>query len=79
MKIKLYSILISAFLLVSFSGFAATEASKSNTEKASRKSNKSVTGKRSAELFAGKSKTYTRGGLVKRRGISRKSCPAFEF
>jgi hypothetical protein len=79
MKIKFYSVVISAFLLISFSSFAATETNKSNVEKAGKKINKSVTGKRSASFFGGTSKTYTKSGLVKRKGISRKSCPAFEF
>ncbi|MHC2993851.1 hypothetical protein OB13_20555, partial [Pontibacter sp. HJ8] len=70
---------ISAFLLISFSSFAAVENNKSNVEKAGKRITKSVAGKRSAKLFAGTSKAYTKDGLVKRKGRSNKSCPAFEF
>lgn len=78
MKLKLYSVVISAFLLISFSSYAETGVASVKTEKVSKKKNQAVTGKKSAEYSFVKSSSYTKDGLVKRKG-SKKSCPAFEL
>lgn len=75
MKIKLYSVLISAFLLVSFSSFADSGV---KTEKSGKSKNQLAIGKKSSESFSFKSSVYNKSGLVKRKG-SKKSCPAFEL
>jgi hypothetical protein len=76
MKIKFYSVVVSAFLLISFSSFADTDLKSVNTEKIGKSKNQSVAGKKSSEYVSAKSSVYTRDGLVKRKG-SKKSCPAF--
>ena len=78
MKIKLYSVLISAFLLVSFSSFADADVKSVKTEKSGKSKNQSAIGKKASESFSFKSSVYNKSGLVKRKG-SKKSCPAFEL
>jgi hypothetical protein len=73
MKIKFYSVVVSAFLLISFSSFADADV---KSERVGKSNSKSVVGKKSSESFSSKSSVYTRDGLVKRKG-SKKSCPAF--
>jgi hypothetical protein len=78
MKIKLYSVLISVFLLISFSSFAEANVKSIKTEKSSKNKSQSVAGKKVAESISFKSSVYNKSGLIKRKG-SRKSCPAFQL
>jgi uncharacterized protein YxeA len=78
MKLKFYSVLISAFLLISFSSYADADAKAVKSEKADKKKSESVSEKKSAEYFSFKSSSYDKNGRVKRKG-SKKSCPAFEL
>ncbi|SIT94632.1 hypothetical protein [Pontibacter indicus] len=78
MKLKFYTALISAMMLLSFASNAGTKLESARYDKATKASKQAVSGNKTASYFSFKSSAYKKDGLVKRKRYKKGSCPGFD-